>query len=89
MVTGVCGSYDGGHNNPNCRTNPDPNGPNFGAKTVIGFASFFLFTASSYDNNAQFPICAEYVGPWVPNWTGGGAGSGGSGTGGSVPTLVD
>lgn len=89
MVTGVCGSYDHGAYNANCPADPDPHGPVFGANTVIGFASFFLLPANSYDSNAGWPICAEYVGPWVPNSTGGGAGSGSSSTGGSVPTLVD
>jgi hypothetical protein len=89
MVTGVCGSFDGGKYNATCPTNPDPHGPVFGANTIIGFASFFLLPASSYDSNAKSPICAEYVGPWGPNSTGGGAGSGSGSTGASVPMLVD
>ena len=89
VVTGVCGSYGSAHYDADCPTNPVAGGPVFGANTIIGFASFFLLPASNYDNNANSPLCAEYVGPWVPNSTGGGAGSGSSSTGGSVPTLVD
>jgi len=87
VVTGVCGSYAGGQYNANCPTNPDPDGPVFGANTVIGFASFFLLPASNYDGNAQYPICAEYVGPWGPNSMSGGAGGGS--TGASMPLLVE
>jgi hypothetical protein len=64
----------------------------YGANTVIGFASFFLLPVASYEGNANAPICAEYIGPWVPNSVAGGASSGGGSsgsTGGSVPTLVD
>lgn len=86
VVTGVCGSFANGAYDANCPANPNPDGPVFGAHTVIGFASFFLLPANNYNDNAQLPICAEYVGPWVPNSTGGGAGSG---TGGSFPSLVD
>jgi hypothetical protein len=89
LVTGVCGSFDGGKYNANCPTDPDPHGPLFGANTIIGFASFFLLPASNYADNAKSPLCAEYVGPWGPNSTGGGAGSGSGSTGASVPMLVD
>lgn len=89
MVTGVCGTFGSGHYNASCPANPDPKGPVFGANTIIGFASFFLLTANNYDNNAQYPICAEYIGPWGPNSMSGGAGSGSGSTGASVPMLVD
>ena len=88
MITGVCGNYYGSYDAA-CPSNPNPSGPTFGANTVIGFASFFLLPVSEYDQNANFPICAEYVGPWVPNSTGGGAGSSNGGTGGSIPQLVN
>jgi hypothetical protein len=89
VVTGVCGTFGSGHYPANCPANPDPDGPVFGANTVIGFASFFLLPASNYDSNAQYPICAEYVGPWGPNSMSGGAGGGSGSTGASVPMLVD
>jgi hypothetical protein len=88
VVTGLCGSFDGGKYNAGCPANPDPHGPVFGANTVIGFASFFLLPASSYDANAGYPLCGEYVGPWVPNSSAGGAGGGSGSTGGSIPMLV-
>lgn len=86
MVTGICGG------SITCPTNPDTDGPTFGSNTVIGFASFFLMTDEYYaENNANAtkPICAEYIGPWVPNSMGGGAGGGSGTTGGSVLMLVD
>jgi hypothetical protein len=86
VVTGVCGSFAGG--TAVCPNDPVPNGPAFGANTIIGFASFFLLPASNYTNNANSPICAEYIGPWGPNSMSGGAGGSGS-TGASVPLLVD
>ncbi|MCL5745909.1 MAG: Tad domain-containing protein [Acidobacteria bacterium] len=86
VVTGVCGSYAGG--TANCPTDPN-SGAQFHANTVIGFASFFLLPVSNYQDNANAPLCGEYIGPWVPNSSTGGGAGGSGGTGGSVPTLVD
>jgi Flp pilus assembly protein TadG len=88
VVTGICGTYDNGNYNAGCPTNP-ATGSAFGANRVIGFASFFLLTASNYDSNAGYPICAEYIGPWVSNSTSSGASSGALGAGLSVPQLVE
>ena len=75
IVSGPCGSsYEGA---PACpQYPPAPYAPPNLAETqsspysVLGFAGFFLLTPSSYDGSANTPICAEYIGPWVPNAAG-------------------
>jgi Flp pilus assembly protein TadG len=81
VATGTCGSFGDGTYNAPC---PVP----FGADTVVGFASFFLLPASSYQGTGNDPFCAEYVGPWVPNSVNSGTGGGGGGTGFGIPMLT-
>jgi hypothetical protein len=52
-------------------TLPDGTTTTATSNMVVGFAEFFLLPSNRYDTNATFPICAEYVGPWVPGGTGG------------------
>ncbi len=72
IITGVCSTMPGG-----CPAKPDGTGT-WGDYTVIGFAGFFLRPANTYPNGGNNPICAEYIGPWVPGQGGGGTGSSGT-----------
>ncbi|MEK7408293.1 MAG: pilus assembly protein TadG-related protein [Acidobacteriota bacterium] len=46
--------------------------------TLLGIGLFFLLTPSDYDNAANRPFCAEYVGPYVQGSRHKGAGDGGA-----------
>ncbi len=81
IVSGPCESYEGA---PTCpQYPPEPYAPPALAGTkalpnsVLGFAGFFLLPPSEY-GNPQEPVCAEYIGPWVPNAAGASLMPGGS-----------
>jgi hypothetical protein len=80
VITGVCGTLPAGEvvNCPSI-TLPDGTVTTAATNTVACFAGFFLRPANTYHNGGNFPICAEYIGPWVANQAaGGGTGAGGA-----------
>ncbi len=77
MTTGECGA-----DCPNYPPSPYAPSTIAGTKSspnvVLGFAGFFLLTTDAYTENASGnqPICAEYIGPWVPTAAGASSGPG-------------